>query len=82
MCQKPDLKTRRRMAVANGCAAAGLMLQLFVHPASPMPKNLLHVGVGLLLGMSIAVNVLNLRRRKRGDCAGVWSRRLLFLRGK
>lgn len=82
MCHKPDLKTRRRIAAANGCAAAGLMLQLLVHPTSPMPKNLLHAGVGLLLGMSIAMNLVNLRRRKREDCAGAWSRRLLSLRGK
>ena len=62
---KLDAKQRRMLALGNGCLAIGLSLQLFLHPAGAMEKNWLHAVVGLLLGVSIGVNLFGLRMARR-----------------
>jgi hypothetical protein len=63
-----DPRARRRMLLANVSLVIGLLLWLFVHPASPIEKNWLHVICGFLLGLSITVNLLNVWSSSRcGD---------------
>jgi len=54
-----DPRARRRMALANISLVIGLLLWLFVHPAGQIEQNWLHAICGFLLGVSIAVNLLN-----------------------
>lgn len=60
-----DSNTRRRIALANGALAVGLLLRLFVHPANAMARNWLDAVVGCLLGLSLAVNLFGLRSARR-----------------
>lgn len=56
---------RRMRFFANLSLIAGLILWSFVHPSWQMAKNW-HDGLsGLLLGFSITVNLLLLRRARR-----------------
>ena len=67
-----DSKKLRWMFVfANGCLAAGLMLRLFVPANGIIPPDALHFLVGMLLGISIAMNVhvVWIRRRNRKNRA-------------
>jgi hypothetical protein len=67
-----DSKKLRWMFVsANGCLAAGLMLRLFVPANGIIPPDALHFLVGMLLGISIAMNfhVVQMRRRNRKNRA-------------
>lgn len=58
-------KTRHMVAVANGCLSAGLMLFLFAHPAAQLLLDLVHGTAGLLLGISIGLNLHAVLCRKR-----------------
>ena len=60
-----DVNARRRVALANGALAVGLLLRLFAHPASAMALNWLDALVGFLLGISVAVNLFGLRSARR-----------------
>jgi zinc transporter ZupT len=48
------------MVLANLSLVAGLLLWVFVHPAGQIQRNWLDAVCGFLLGVSIAVNLLNL----------------------
>lgn len=62
--RKLNPTARRMRFFANLSLIAGLILWSFVHPSGQMAKNW-HDGVsGLLLGFSIAVNLLLLRRAR------------------
>lgn len=69
MLRNTDPKTRIMMAGANLSLFTGLMLWLFVHPASHGLTVALHFVYGLLLGVSIALNLHAIRRRKQGGDA-------------
>ena len=59
---------RGRMVLANISLVIGLLLWLFVHPAGQIEQNWLHAICGFLLGLSIAVNLLNFWHSSRcGD---------------
>ena len=62
---KDSRKLRRMTALANGSLAAGLLLRLFVHPTGSIFHNALDFTVGLLLGLSITVNLHMVLIRKR-----------------
>jgi hypothetical protein len=50
------------MAIGNICLVIGLLLWLFVHPAGQFSRDALHFVCGLLLGLSITINLITLRR--------------------
>ena len=58
-------KLRNLMALANGSLAVGLLLRMFVHPAGSSAHAALDFFVGLLLGISVTVNIHALLLRKR-----------------
>jgi hypothetical protein len=64
---KDSKKLRWILALANGSMAAGLMLRLFVPANGIISPAALHFLVGMLLGVSIALNfhVVWMRRRNR-----------------
>jgi len=67
-----DRKGRVQLFIANFSLVIGLLLWNFreyVWPSDPMARNLLHAVCGFLLGLSIALNIgaLIRRRRSRGD---------------
>ncbi|MFP5237738.1 MAG: hypothetical protein ACLGSD_17720 [Acidobacteriota bacterium] len=64
MLRNMDSKTRNIMASANLCLVTALVLWLLVHPASHGFKDAIHFLCGLLLGVSIALNLHAIRRRK------------------
>ena len=57
--RKLDPRARRRMVFANLSLAVGLLLWVFVHPAGQIERNWLDAICGFLLGVSIAVNLMN-----------------------
>lgn len=69
MLRNTDLKTRIMMAGANLCLFTGLVLWLFAHPALLGLKDAVHFICGLLLGISIALNLHAFRRRKHAGPA-------------
>ena len=60
-------KLRWMFVLANGCLTAGLMLRLFVHANGIVPPAVIDFVVGMLLGVSMAMNfhVIWLRKRNR-----------------
>lgn len=50
-----DRSMQRRLG--NGCLALGLILWLFVHPAVQWANNANHFVSGLLIGVSLALNL-------------------------
>ena len=64
MLRNADPKTRFMIAGANLCLFTGLMLRLFVHPESRNMNYAIHFVFGVLLGISIALNLYAVRRRK------------------
>lgn len=52
-----DPKTRRFIALGSASLALGLLLRTSVHPAGPMAHNALDAAAGLLIGISIGVNL-------------------------
>jgi hypothetical protein len=56
-----DPKTRRLVAIGNLCLVIGLLLWNFVHPSSQIEKNWLDGVTGLLMGLSIGINLFAFR---------------------
>jgi hypothetical protein len=72
MCREITTKNRKLVALASGCLSIGLVLPMLLHPATPSARNLLHFACGLLIGMSLTINLgmvwKNSRQRRRfGD---------------
>jgi len=59
-----DPKTRRSLVLGNLCLAAGLLLWSF-HASIPIQQTWLHGVCGLLLGISIGVNLSAVRCARR-----------------
>jgi len=60
-----DRRTRRLMAAGNLALAIGLILFGFVHPGGVLEQNCLHAVAGMLLGVSIGINLFALRFARR-----------------
>jgi hypothetical protein len=60
-----DARTRRLIALGNACMAVGLMLYTFVHPSGQGAKDLAQGVSGLLLGVSIGINLFAFRFARR-----------------
>jgi hypothetical protein len=69
-----DPKARRRIVLANLSLAVGLLLRAFVHPAGQMEQNWLDAVCGLLIGLSIGVNLFSLWSCR--DCGDAQSGKL------
>lgn len=54
-------KKRLLLAVANVCLFSGIALGMVMHPASALGKNWLEGSRGLLMGLSIGMNLMVLR---------------------
>jgi hypothetical protein len=71
MCTEINSKSRKLMALASGWLALGLVLPMLLHPSGQSSRNLLHFVCGLLIGMSLSINLglvwKNSRRRRLGD---------------
>ncbi len=71
MCTEINSKSRKLFAMASVCLAVGLLLPMLFHPAAQPPRNLLHFVCGVLLGLSMSVNLAmawkNSRKRRLGD---------------
>ena len=71
MCTEINSKSRKLMALASGWLALGLVLPMLLHPSGQSSRNLLHFVCGLLIGMSLSINLVlvwkNSRRRRLGD---------------
>lgn len=65
-----DIKTRRRMVLGNICLVIGLLLWLFVHPSGQIERDWVQGFSGLLLGISIGINLFGLRLARRCPPAG------------
>lgn len=61
-------QSRNWSRIAALCLAGGLMLRYFVFPATPVGTDLVHFTSGLLLGISLVLNlsVTQLRKRRFG----------------
>jgi hypothetical protein len=57
MCTEMNSKSRKLSAIASACLAIGLPLLILLHPAQQSARNLLHFIGGLLLGLSISINL-------------------------
>jgi hypothetical protein len=60
-----DPKSRHVRAIANISLVVGLLLWLFVHPSGQIERNWLHFVCGLLVGLSICINLFGLGRARR-----------------
>ena len=58
-------KSRRLLAIGCACLAIALPLRLLFHPSGETALNVLHLLVGLLMGVSIAFNLMAVIARKR-----------------
>jgi hypothetical protein len=71
MCLQANSKSRRLFAIASGCLAVGLLLPTIFHPTTPFTLSLLEFTRGLLLGVSMTVNLsmvwINSRQRRIGS---------------
>ena len=63
--RKRSFKHRILMAVANLALCIGLVLPYFIHPAGQRGANWLHGIRGLLIGMSIGMNLFIIRFSRR-----------------
>jgi hypothetical protein len=54
-------QAKRSIVIGNLSPVAGLLLWNFVHPSGQIEKTWLHGACGLLLGVSIAINLLAFR---------------------
>ena len=53
------------LVIGNLCLSIGLLLRLFVHPSGLIHKNLLDGVCGLLIGLSIGINLFVVRLAHR-----------------
>lgn len=60
-----DRRTRRLIAAGNLAMAIGLILFNFVHPGGALERDCLHGVAGMLLGVSIGINLFALRFARR-----------------
>lgn len=71
MCLQNESKGRNRLiALGAACLAAGLLLPQSFHPAGGLGLNLLHFVSGLLIGISLSVNLMAVwkaSRKRRSD---------------
>lgn len=65
--QRPVPNIRRLMAIGNLCLSAGLLVNLFVHPAGTFARNWSHAISGFLLGLGIATMLFGVLRARRCD---------------
>jgi hypothetical protein len=70
MCIEITPRNRRLITLASSCLALGLLLPMAFHPAASSTRNLLHFVCGLLLGLSMSINLSavwkNSRKRRLG----------------
>jgi hypothetical protein len=70
MCREINPKSRRLVALASAWLAIGLVLPMVLHPSGQSSRNLLHFVCGLLIGMSLSINLgmvwKNSRQRRLG----------------
>lgn len=59
-----DSKSRLLAGIANFSLAAGLILWVFVHPANQTTDSVRHFFAGLLLGLSVTINLFRLYCRR------------------
>jgi hypothetical protein len=68
MCTEINTKSRKLIAMASACLSIGLVLPMLLHPPTQSSRNLLHFVCGLLIGMSLSINLgmfwKNSRRRR------------------
>ena len=71
MCLRSEFKDRRySVAIAALCLAVGLMLPEIVHPAKGLGLDLVDFVRGLLIGVSLSINLMAVwktaRKRRSG----------------
>jgi len=69
MCLRSDLKNRQTR-VAASCLVIGLLLPYLFHPSEGPVLNLVHFVRGLLIGVSLALNLSLLWKSSRGQRSG------------
>jgi hypothetical protein len=57
MCQEITANNRKLVALASGCLSIGLVLSLLLHPSTQSARNVLHFICGMLLGLSLSINL-------------------------
>lgn len=71
MCEQTNSKSRKLFAMASVCLAVGLLPPMLFHPAALSARNLMHFVCGLLLGLSMSINLAmvwkNSRQRRTGS---------------
>ena len=55
-----DSKLRRAIALGTLCLSGGLSLLLFVRPSGQIAKDVAHGFAGMLIGISLGVNLFGL----------------------
>ncbi len=67
-CHQWNPKLRRQVALAGLCICVGMSLTLFVHPSGQAGKDLVHAVAGMLIGISLGLNLFAIRLARRcGD---------------
>jgi hypothetical protein len=71
MCREINPKSRKLFSLASASLALGLVLPMLLHPSGQSSRNLLHFVCGLLIGMSLSINLglvwKNARQRRLGS---------------
>ena len=62
---RADERARMTMAMGSFALAAGLMLKTLVHPEGQIAKDWLDGICGLLIGVSLGLNLFGLMRARR-----------------
>jgi hypothetical protein len=71
MCVRDNSPQRRKLvALASLCLAIGLLLPMMFHPSGQTELNALHFLRGLLIGMSLSVNLGVLWKNRRQQRTG------------
>lgn len=66
MCVQNETKGRNAyITLGMSCLAVGLLLPQIFHPAEGLSLNLLHFVSGLLIGISLSVNLVGVWRASR-----------------
>jgi hypothetical protein len=63
-----DPKLRRQVALGTLCLSGGLALMLFVQPSGQIAKDAVHGIAGMLIGISLGVNLFAVGMSRR--CGG------------